>query len=267
MAVNLILQQKSRKWKKACGTILNGQDVNFSEEEKGVFQDILSWVAWAGYAEVDIDKLHGMTAYLNKENQERMQGEFSSAVNTFVSIMDGLSDTYKRNVNTWYDFYDLVKDIVGEPVFEDDAVPEPSPEDVAPDPSPSPEPSPEPSPKPSPNPSPSPTPHRPERAKEHFSWLTLGTLILTYGGALLLGCLPFMLIKFSMSLFDSGHWVFGIIVLLAGLASFAIAWYGWIAAAALLIPLWLCTTSWWILGVLILMFEAYMVYNMCLDTD
>ena len=255
---NIVLLQKTRKWKKDYATIVNGKGSVFSDNENKAFYDILQWVAQAGYNNVDIPKLDELLGILNKENQDRMQSDFRGAVNSFTSILSGLANMYKTNKNTWYDFYDEVKDIVGKP--SNNAVPEPieeltnnqpqQPKVVMPE-----------------RPEIKPMPSRPERKKEHFSWKALGELVLLYGGAILLGLIPFGLFSWAVSLIDSDHWVWGILMIILALGSISVAWYGWLAAAAIAIPIWICTTSWWWLGGLILLFEAYLVYSASFTTD
>lgn len=111
------------------------------------------------------------------------------------------------------------------------------------------------------------TPNSENYKKSHFSLSQLWSVIVLYIGALFLGSIPFLIGKFSLYLFDTGHWFWGIIVMLIALSSISIAWYGWIAAAALLIPLWLCTTSWWILGAIIFAFEAFFIYCCSLSEE
>lgn len=118
-----------------------------------------------------------------------------------------------------------------------------------------------------PNPTPTPAPSRPERKEEHFSWKAFGDLLLLYGGAILLGLVPFLIFSWAISLVDSDHWVWGILLILVALGTVSIAWYGWLAAAAILVPIWICTTSLWWIGALILLFEVWLVYSMCLVTD
>lgn len=281
MAKNFLIVKKAKDWRKAYSTIEAEQENRLSAQERQTMEDIKSWIAEAGYTnagEAKVEDLVTLTQFLNKENQDRMQDDYKSAVNTFVSVLEGLVDTYKRNENVWIDFYEEVKNVVGEPrskgdtldltpdeveenrrlseMFEEELEKEKKPERVAPRPI---------QPRPV---QPKTTPRaKPVRKKGHFSWAALIGLAVTYGGLLLLGALPMLIGKLSAYLFDTGHWFFGILVAIGAVVSIGIAWYGWLAAAALLVPIWICTTSWWLLGVLVLLFEAWLVYEAaCVDT-
>ncbi len=100
----------------------------------------------------------------------------------------------------------------------------------------------------------------------HFSFSALGTLILSFGGIALLGLIPFLLLQFGIYLWDD-HWFWALVVWFLALCSIGFAFYGWLAWAAILIPLWICTTSWWWLGALIYLCELIWLYNACQEED
>lgn len=276
-----LLKKKYRDWTKSYTTIQEGFNQKLSDEEKKAFLWVVQTIVNTGYdnnREYDSEQLKQLTDYLLNQNADRLQDSFSAAVNTFVSVTGYLDGKQQSNKNTWYDLYDFAKETginlpaptaAGQPMPGEEPEPEEyvtEEEDFVPEETPDTPYTPEPKPT-SPKPAPADPGPRPERKKEHFSFKTLFGLILAYGGTWLLGFLPFLIGRLAVYLFDTGHWFFGILAVLGAIASIGVAWYGWIAMAALLIPIWICTTSWWWLGALILLFEAFAVYGMCLDTD
>ena len=311
-----VLIGKARKWKKAAKLIDALQDNHFSEEECKLFAAVNQWVAHAGYNEIDNEALSSYLSIMEDSNKDRMQSDFTSSVNQYVSILKGLADRYSRDKNVWYDFYDEVKDFVGEPIDNTRSataatVPGVSPSGTPASPSSTRTPVPGASasgssaataatvPGASPSgsraypsgshASPRPafpsgsrviipeslasgsihatTPRvRPERKKEHFSFRMFFYFLMTYGGASLLGILPFALGRLGVYLWDD-YWFWSLVSWFAAIGSIAVAWYGWIAWAIVLVPVWICTTSWWWLGALILLFELWFVYGCCQAAD
>lgn len=100
----------------------------------------------------------------------------------------------------------------------------------------------------------------------HFSFKALGKLIASFGGIALLGLIPFLLLQFGIYLWDD-HWFWALVVWFLALCSIGIAFYGWLAWAAILLPLWICTTSWWWLGAIIYIGELIWLYNACQEED
>lgn len=100
----------------------------------------------------------------------------------------------------------------------------------------------------------------------HFSFKALGKLIASFGGIALLGLIPFVLLQFGIYLWDN-HWFWALVVWFLAICSIGIAFYGWLAWAAILLPLWICTTSWWWLGAIIYIGELIWLYNACQEED
>lgn len=98
----------------------------------------------------------------------------------------------------------------------------------------------------------------------HFSFSKFFEYITTYGIMTLLGFVPFLAFKWAGYLFDTDHWFWGLVVGFLGICSIGMAWVGWLICACIILPLYICTTSWWLLGVLMALAEVITIYCICL---
>lgn len=98
----------------------------------------------------------------------------------------------------------------------------------------------------------------------HFSFSKFFEYLTTYGIMTLLGFVPFLMFKWSGYLYNTDHWFWSIVVCILGICAIRIAWVGWLICAAIILPIYICTTSWWLLGVLMALAEVITIYCICL---